>query len=58
MVNSAELNLLVKRPSLVAEFMAVADARKAASREVTDLATLGNYNRTLARLQEQRASGS
>lgn len=52
MVNSAELNILTNRPALVADFMQVADARKAVSTQVIDAATLSAYNHTLAKLQE------
>ena len=52
MRNSAEFNLLVREPGLVADFLAVADARKAVSREVLSPETLSAYNHTLAVLQE------
>jgi len=52
MRNSAELNLLIRKPTLVADFLAVADARKAASTPVRSADTLGHYNRPLAYLQE------
>jgi cardiolipin synthase len=52
MRNSAEMNLLIREPKLVAEFLAVADARKAVSTPVESGKTLGAYNHTLAYLQE------
>ena len=52
MCNSAELNLLVREPGLVAEFLEVADSRRTASMPVESAETLGAYNHALARLQE------
>ncbi len=52
MRNSAELNLLARDPQLVADFLAVADARRAASRRIEDAAELSRYNKPLAYLQE------
>ena len=52
MRNSAELNLLIKEPRLVAEFLAVADSRKAASAPVGSAEVLSKYNHALAYLQE------
>ncbi|RZO13761.1 MAG: phosphatidylserine/phosphatidylglycerophosphate/cardiolipin synthase family protein [Verrucomicrobiaceae bacterium] len=52
MCNSGELNLLIKEPNLVKDFISVADYRKSVSQEVEDPEILANYNRKIAYLQE------
>ncbi|MCP4846519.1 MAG: phosphatidylserine/phosphatidylglycerophosphate/cardiolipin synthase family protein [Verrucomicrobiaceae bacterium] len=52
MCKSAELNLLIKDPGLVADFLAVADSRKAISNQVQSPEALKNFNKPLALLQE------
>jgi cardiolipin synthase len=52
MCKSAELNLLIRDPGLVADFLAVADWRKAASTRVQSPDDLDGYNKPLALLQE------
>jgi len=52
MCNSGELNLIIKEPNLVKDFVSIADYRKSVSQEVTDPKILANYNRKIAFLQE------
>lgn len=52
MCNSGELNLIIKEPNLVKDFLRVADYRKSVSQEVKDPRILANYNRKIAFLQE------
>ena len=52
MSKSAELNILVREPGLVEEFLAVADARLAASARVESPDDLDGYSKPLALLQE------
>jgi|TARA_B100001245_G_C22457302_1_gene234894 phosphatidylserine/phosphatidylglycerophosphate/cardiolipin synthase-like enzyme len=52
MCNSGELNLIIKEPNLVKDFLSVADYRKSVSQEVKDPRILANYNRKIAFLQE------
>jgi cardiolipin synthase len=52
MCQSAELNLLIREPGLVADFLAVADSRKALSSRVQSPDELNDYNKPLALLQE------
>ena len=52
MRKSAELNLLIRDPGLVADFLTVADARKASSNRVQSPDDLNAFNRPLALLQE------
>lgn len=52
MCKSAELNLLISNPPLVAKFLAVADSRKAASTRVQSPGDLDDYSKPLALLQE------
>lgn len=52
MCNSGELNLMIKEPNLVKDFLRVADYRKSVSEEVTNPEILADYNRKIAFLQE------
>lgn len=52
MCQSAELNLLIREPRLIADFLAVADSRKALSSKVQSPDDLNAYNKPLALLQE------
>lgn len=52
MCNSGELNLIIKEPNLVKDFLIVADHRKSVSQEVMDPKILADYNRKIAFLQE------
>ena len=49
---SGELNVLIKDPKIVRDFMSLADTRKQSCDEVTDIGTLGNYSSMIAFLQE------
>ena len=52
MCKSAELNLLIKDPGLVADFLTVADSRKTISTRVQSPDDLNNFNKPLALMQE------